>query len=83
MDFSLAQEMDATGWLLTPECNRECTEKRIGHVTRSALPPDGSADSHMPSIFISLLGQPELEPSGVVMLYRVFFFSTRYSLGGS
>lgn len=61
MDFSLAQEMHTTGWLSTPgRLNAIGSAQRTGQVTRSALPSDGSADSHMPSIFIFLLGQPEL-----------------------
>lgn len=43
-------------------------------MTRPALPSDGFADSHMPSIFISLFGQLELQPSGIVMPYSVIFF---------
>lgn len=82
MTFSLAQ-MDTTGWLLTPGRLNEiesAQRKRTGQVTRTALLSNGPADSHMPSIFISLLGQPQLQPSGVVMPYRVII-STRYSLG--
>lgn len=51
MAFNLAQEMDGCYRLaIDPwqaECNKECTEKRTGQVKRTALPSDGSADSHI------------------------------------
>lgn len=45
---------------------RECTEERIGQVTRTALPSDDSADSHAFHFHLSFRTN-QLQPSGVVI----------------